>query len=232
VNGHAPTSWVGGSVAVVEWQSADQASAFRCSGTLVATNWVLTAAHCAIDDATGAAYDLAGYRVAIGDGPVSLRTDWLTVDAAVAHPSYQYGAFDWDAALLRLAGTGSQRPTIDLLDPADASAGGPGAAATALGWGATDGTAQTVPDRLLETGMRIGSAQACAAALGTDFTANQVCATADPGTSCSGDSGGPLLVFGSDGYPFLDTGSSTTASTAARRTSRPASPPPSRSGRG
>jgi trypsin len=202
VNGDVATSPAAASVAVVEYDGGT--FGFACTGTLIATNWVLTAGHCATDDVTGLALSPAGFRVAVGNVTYS-SLHFLTVDQVVPHPSYTIAGYDWDVALLHLAGSGSGAPTIDLLDPADASFGATGGAATAIGWGLTSGTGTVLPDQLYQTGMSIAAASTCLNAFGSGiFSVHQVCATSNPGTTCEGDSGGPLLVFSPAGLPFID----------------------------
>jgi secreted trypsin-like serine protease len=202
VNGNVATSPAAGSVAVVEYDNGS--SGFSCTGTLIATNWVLTAGHCATDDVTGLALSPVGFRVGVGNVPYP-SLQFLTVDQVVPNPSYSILGNDWDVALLHLSGSGSGAPTIDLLDPADASLGATGAAATAIGWGLTSGTGTVLPNQLYQTGMAIADGSTCSNyySAGT-FSAHQVCATANPGTTCEGDSGGPLLVFSPAGVPFID----------------------------
>jgi secreted trypsin-like serine protease len=91
-----------------------------CSGTVVSTNVVLTAGHCAVDESTGATLDPSGFTVVTG------AVDWTdTVDRhasevsqVIVDPAYNRAAKTSDAALLVLS-TPTTAPTIRLAGSAD-----------------------------------------------------------------------------------------------------------------
>jgi secreted trypsin-like serine protease len=75
-----------------------------CSGTLAASRWVVTAAHCV----TAIQRDYAEYDVYVATGAdLHVRADQIVkVASSEAHPDYDDAAYTDDIGLLRLEGTG------------------------------------------------------------------------------------------------------------------------------
>ena len=128
----AQTSVIGGQVAepgtfpwmafVIYFRGNEEAG--LCSGTVLAPNLILTAAHCAVDLETGVTNEASGYRVVTGN------VDWAAperqvsgVSQVVVFPHYKASATSpivfGDAALLVLS-TPTTAPTISLATPAQA----------------------------------------------------------------------------------------------------------------
>jgi secreted trypsin-like serine protease len=172
-----------------------------CSGTLLASRFVLTAGHCATEITSGAAItDPARFHVRIGNGrSASDPAGYLPVDQVLRHPAFDPDRLLNDVALLRLA-TAAGAPTVDLLPPAKAGRLlAAGASATIAGWGViTQNPTEILAPTLYAGRIRLMSDAACVkewhadANLPTMFCAGPVGSrTAE---TCSGDSGGPLLV--------------------------------------
>jgi hypothetical protein len=170
-----------------------------CSGTLVAPNVVVTAAHCVAGGCSQRVF--AGEDVAFpGDGQV------IGVRDAVAHPGYQPSSLVNDLAVLVLA------EDADIAPRAIAGPQALGAAATVrlAGYGNTDalssggyGRRRMVDVPLASTDPKYGADPE------TEFVAGAPFLDRD---SCNGDSGGPAYVQSGDDWYLAGATSRATAS--------------------
>jgi hypothetical protein len=184
-----------------------------CTGTHLASRWVLTAGHCATEVMGGAAItDPARFHVRFGNGrPASDPNGYLAIDQVLRHPGFNADRLLNDVTLLRLA-TPSSAPTVDLLPPARASLVQAGKSATIAGWGLIE----QVPDEVLAPILYAGrillmSDTACVKEWGRDIDRAMMFCAGPVGTrtaeTCSGDSGGPLLVNDPTGRRTYQAGS-------------------------
>ena len=183
----------------------------HCGGTLVSGRWVLTAGHC-ITDRTAARGVLppGAFTVSLGATDLSQFTgsQRFTVDAVLRDPRFapRDGTATFDAALLRLSAPTPATPDHEpmrLLTAAETGLWTPGTVATVLGWGASVFRGPLI-EQLQQAGVAINPDDACAAAYPADgmnpFSAQSMLCAGDGTTdTCTGDSGGPLLV------PRVDT---------------------------
>ncbi len=178
-----------------------------CSGSVVASNLILTAGHCAFDPDTGTTWPASDYTVITGSvDPETVAGQESGVKQVLLDGLYQRlttsGVSDWDAALLQLS-TPTTAPSVALATAsADASLYDGGTPAAVAGWGLTDGDLQnSLPDNLQYADTEVESESECSAiqmqSANSFDPADQMCAIYPPqfatGT-CQGDSGGPLVA--------------------------------------
>jgi trypsin len=170
---------------------------FLCSGTLVSSNVVLTAGHCAVDEATGVPRAASGYRVVTG------AVDWTdathrTVSGAsrvIVNPGFTTsgGVLRHDAALLVLSSPVSQ-PAVPLWSRGQVSSG---EGAVIAGWGETF-AGQANPQAVLQWARTVVQSPSYCGQFNSAFdSASQLCVVNPPTNdtaTCNGDSGGPLLA--------------------------------------
>lgn len=205
VTAAAPTvpTIIGGQPAEIgewPWQAIVMAGANFCGGTLIHTEWILTAAHC-VYDTNQEPYPVDALQVILGDYYLYTRDDseqQFIVDRVLVHPDVNLTTYDNDIALLHLttpAVVNRYVAPIALSNNPEAEAlVTPGALAIVTGWGATKENAGLAPV-LREVAVPFVASPDCRQSYGM-LTANMLCAGYPEGSkdACQGDSGGPLMT--------------------------------------
>ncbi len=203
-------SIVGGSVAAkaeFPYQVLVLAGGYMCGGSLIANQYVMTAAHCSVDD-SGAPYAPSEFEIYAGlQNMNSLALNSLNpyfqkrlVASVAVHPRYDANTYDYDVAVLKLKTAVTPSVGVKVIklatklapyNPLYAS----GTLATVSGWGTTtsDGDVSNV---LRKVQVPIVSNAACNTFYGGEISNRMVCAGYTKGgkDSCQGDSGGPLVA--------------------------------------
>ncbi|CAI5731000.1 unnamed protein product [Hyaloperonospora brassicae] len=159
-----------------------------CGGTLIASQFVVTAGHCVKTDES-MIYASIGSAFAKGaDGGQQVK-----VVEGYRHPLYNKSAHLYDVGVLKL-----EKPVAVAaigLAAADGSDNKVGTVATVRGWGITENGSQSL--MLEEVDVHIVSTDECSKQYKDRITDTMLCAGNGQGQdSCNGDSGGPLIANG------------------------------------
>ena len=191
------------SIAHIESHYTSGTSSFvsRCTGSVIAPHWVVTAGHCTF----GNTMALSASQMTVYTGRLDLDQtatgQTLSVAEIIRHPGYSSDTLGNDVALLHLQSATSAPPIRVATQDAVASYSSPAGVPNTAGWGwTTPGTTGTGSRTLNETYVPLRANADCVtalAAVGTFEPSNMVCAGASgpATTTCHGDSGGPLIVF-------------------------------------
>jgi secreted trypsin-like serine protease len=173
---------------------------FACTGSVVAPQWIITAAHCAIGN-PGQPPEQMTATLGVTDYTDSARQD-IAVDRFMADPSYDPQNETDDVALVHLAQPTSQ-PAIALAASGQ-SYSSPASTPDAAGWGAVDESGTKLTSVLQQAYLQIRAPAECSSLVSGFDPSTQTCAGTTGATgACFGDSGGPLVEFDSSGKPVL-----------------------------
>jgi len=167
-----------------------------CGGSLIAQNWILTAAHCV----KGGTID----QVWIGmlDQKNTAGVEKFKPARVIAHEKYNASTMENDYALIQLAQNSSFAPvalnSVDLkIDDQSQMM------ATTAGWGTLKEGSSSLPSLLQKVSIPLVSTEACNAKEAYDgaILDTMICAGFKQGgkDSCQGDSGGPLVMIDENG---------------------------------
>jgi secreted trypsin-like serine protease len=169
-----------------------------CGASLIASQWVLTAAHCVTDEDSGAVMSSDSFSVVVNDYDLANATDGESRLVSEVHVAAGYDTItlDNDIAILKLSTKVSARPLM-LINSDSFNTLTQGTPLTVMGWGNTSTSGNNYPNILRETHLNFASFETCKetySTIGQALTLNMFCAGGNGDTdACQGDSGGPIV---------------------------------------
>ncbi|KAL1501658.1 hypothetical protein ABEB36_006950 [Hypothenemus hampei] len=192
-------------MALIKYRTSRGRSKFLCGGSIIHKNYILTAAHC-----------LTGEIISVRVGEHDLRTEIdcevvnktrkcsppvqeVSVEKIIAHPDFSRQNLRNDIGLIRVSTIHFNEENIrPICLPQDDEKTKLFDAVYVAGWGVIDSVTRVSSNVLQKVRLPIASKANCSAAYrenNIQIIDSQLCAGGvDERDSCSGDSGGPMMV--------------------------------------
>lgn len=193
-------------ISAFPWQVYYISGNFRCGGTIIANNWILTAAHCTKND-FGVSIPASSMFIKAGatNPNNSAEGQLYNVSEVIVHEGYDSQTLENDVAVLKLQtpiGVANAIP-IKLINSDDVANGAadPGVMSWVTGWGLTRVNPNVTPVNLQKVQLPIVTNKQ-ALTVWSSIPSTCIMAGYQNGNqdACNGDSGGPLVVPVFDGY--------------------------------
>jgi trypsin len=176
------------------YQVSLQRGSHFCGGSLIGSEWVLTAAHCT--DGQNPAF----IKVRVGSSTHQFDGILITVKEIVQHQNFSYQNIDWDYSLIHLNASLNFDATKSAISlPEQNEVIKDKASCIVTGWGNTQNSSES-RNVLRKADVPIVNQVKCSQAYKNygGVTARMLCAGLEEGgkDACQGDSGGPLVCKG------------------------------------
>ncbi|MFZ9848122.1 MAG: S1 family serine peptidase, partial [Flavobacteriales bacterium] len=175
----------------VSLQSTEDSSHF-CGGSIIADDWIITAAHCLVNNTAADIQIMAG----VSNQSDIINAQVITVTDIFMH-DFDPNTISNDIALIKLSNKLNLNnnvkiiPLVTKIDEANGALN-PGVISTVSGWGNIDDLNPTFPDALQSVDIPIVDNDD-ALTTNPDVSAQNLVAFVLGKDACQGDSGGPLV---------------------------------------
>ncbi|XP_028821961.1 chymotrypsin-like protease CTRL-1 isoform X2 [Denticeps clupeoides] len=165
-----------------------------CGGTLISSNWLLTACHCIVSTNP---IPWTVYLGILSQSGVNPNQQSFSVKTIIPHPQYNNTLYNNDVALIQMASSVTFTPYVQPICLAtNSSVFYNGTTCWSTGWGKITSALQTISGTLEEVQIPVVGNSQCSCEYksvpSVNITSQMICAGTEGKGACQGDSGGPL----------------------------------------